>query len=235
MTRLLTDSNSLFLHIPRTGGTYVEQVLFALKLRKKWNRQARNRLPVNHTLLSHYPPERLTGIETVFTFVRHPIPYYQSAWRWFHMYYPESMGILRWNWHPHRILAEQYVPDFNLWVQRMIACHPGWYTRMLEGYVGPQGGEFCQFIGRTENLQQNLLTVLKVLGYSELIKEKKEQLRQIPKINTSKRVPITWDPQLKQTVLEQENEAIQRFWGPNTHDRYFYASWRRKKLRPSLC
>jgi hypothetical protein len=150
-------------------------------------------LPHGHCLLGHYPRLKRVGIKYILTFVRHPIAYYESVWKWLtNNIAPRNNRFRRmlryWRWHPFKSAAFYYSDDFNIWVQRMIDSDPMWYTRMVENYVGPPGGEFVDFIGRTETLQSDLIQALTVMGCENLVTAKGHLLSD-KKINALEHIP----------------------------------------------
>ena len=97
----------------------------------------------------------------------------------------------------------------NDWIHEVMDREPCWVTRLYESYIGPEGGEFLQYVGRTEHLTEHLTVVLRRLGY-----EVPDLSGRVP-VNT---VPISveQDEGLRQEVTEHEVGAYRRWASPKT-------------------
>ncbi len=81
---------------------------------------------------------------------------------------------------------------------------------MYEWYIGPVGFEFAQFVGRHENLADDLIRVLTLLDQTFDV----DILRRIDPVNVSLKScgePV-WDPDLRRKMLALEAPAIRRFY-----------------------
>ncbi len=111
MSVILPSSKCLFLHIPRTGGWWVRWALAeSLKVETGvWVRSINHRITRSHALLSHFISRPDKGnFRSAFTFVRHPIAYYESVWMFFAKEGEgarEQISGSRFAWHPHRDVA----------------------------------------------------------------------------------------------------------------------------------
>lgn len=221
--RYLSESKALILHIPRTGGTWVEKAIQLCNIESsRWVSKQPNNLPKKHCLLPHIARRHVSDIDFVAAFVRHPIPYYESVWKWMSKTTRSHILRKRWTWHPHKCAIDVFKKnkDFNEWVYNMSEKHPGWYSRMVKMYVGPQGGEFCGYIGRTESLVDDFLELLTGLGYKQhMAIENEIRAMAVPNSIEAK---INWCGELKGKVLEQEHQVIERFYrGENLHRRCY--------------
>jgi len=208
-----------FLHIPRTGGTWVEMASRHLGTRVRyWCQKDPKSLPVNHRLLCHPHIQRA---QWRFAFVRHPIDYYKSAWKWIVTSQPKPMKYT-WKWHPHMTAARIYVPGmpFAEWLSELLDAEPCWCTRLFESYVGPPGGEFVQFIGRTRTLVEDFVTVVRRMGFDD--EDIIEAVRTTPPANAIS-MAADMPNDLRERVLREDRSIIARFWGPNTTERRWYA------------
>jgi hypothetical protein len=235
MARFLVESRTLFQHVPRTGGTFVEEVIDQSGIQcNRWISKQDNRLcPKKHSLLAHYHRHQMALVDRVVCFVRHPVEYYSSVWRYLHdaaqfskRWESGRMSALwrKWRWHPFKQAARLYRPDFAEWTEAVIESEPCWATRLMSLYVGPEDGEFAAFIGRTETLEADLLEVLERLGHR--IDEKLILGR--GRVNQSKTAPIPIPSELQERICREERVLIRRFYSPDTLDK----RWCRRPPRP---
>ncbi len=115
--------------------------------------------------------------------------------------------------------AAWYRSDFGEWANLMLEKDPLWYTRMVEQFVGPEGGEFCDYVGTTENIVDDFQQVLFLLGYVEEgqhMQRMKDKLEKIAPANVSKAPRPVWPDGLQDRVLESERSIIERFYQDNT-------------------
>ncbi len=105
MSARLLPSNALFLHIPKTGGSWVEQALREIGVQIEQPATIPG-VTFRHSLLSMFQ-ERYPY---VFTFVRHPLGWYESWWKY------QSGAWIVWEpgvWHPQRSLEKCRSGDFS--------------------------------------------------------------------------------------------------------------------------
>lgn len=221
-----------FLHIPKTGGSWVrsfldENHLLAQKrghahtdydhnllhdwiafsgkghLKKALNRARLNLFPSSIDSSPHENEQHIFR----FCFVRHPLTWYESWWK-FNM----QKGWKEWgvqnsakSWHVNSILNGLGDPDFNQFVRNVVHARPGYVSELYFAFTKPG----ISFIGRTENLRADLMYVLDLL---ELAYDR-ERIQQKPKKNVSSpgEFDIEWEPQLKRTVMLLELPALLHF------------------------
>lgn len=213
MARFLPERGLLIQHIPRCGGTWIEDAIGLTGVDfRRWSEQGEDLLPKKHCMIPHYKRSSMIDVKYVAAFVRHPIAYYESAWK-----YLCSVGAARrirmsrhWRWHPFASVSKRMTMDFNGWVEKVLVEHPCWCTRLFELYVGPKGGSFCDFIGRTETLEDDFIQLMKGVGY------KTDSWRPILNLMSPKNVAfghIEWDERLRLEVMRTERPIIDRFYG----------------------
>jgi len=189
--KVLILPNSCFLHVPKTGGSWVKKAIAAAGLHGEEFRVGR----YDHTRLSHCPcPDKFK-----FAFVRHPLSLYRSYWQ-FKMTY---------GWDPHNALDQLcQADDFTTFVTAVLDQAPGVYSMSLHDFVGAPGHEI-NFIGRYENLVEDLIHALRLAG--EVFDE--TALRALPPYNISDkaRFPAVFTPELAARVLQAEAEVMSRF------------------------
>jgi hypothetical protein len=150
-----------------------------------------------------------------FCFVRHPHSWYASYWRFmtgrnwrsFHEERQrERTYVLRQPWHPNAYLERLDSADFDAFVRSVLDTYPGYLTQMYGWYALPG---HVDFVGRTESLVDDLVTVLKTLG----LDFDEDEVRDTEKINTSPdRVDRPeWDDDLWAEVRRLEAPVFERF------------------------
>jgi len=232
MSTFLPEKGALFLHVPRTGGTWLKHALNLAEIPlNKWGSVAEDYRPKKHTFLSHYRLELLSQVKFVFSFVRHPIPYYVSVWRFTTrcvLMHKERMEQV-FRGEDSSALNEavnRWKPDFFEWMEEMLEEEPGWVTRWFERYIGPEGGEHQHYIGRTETLEKDVFHVIRLLGYEDKWMAAKDKIDRI--IHAKNRVRPDKAPRavmpsiLKRKVERSERVVIRRFFSESTREKRIY-------------
>lgn len=230
MSLRLIDGSE-FLHIPKTGGSWVTEVLetnglvashvghmhansdmnlvgdragSAADLAKVIGQLASRKVRKKLRLSFYDPDER--GFFS-FCFVRHPLSWYESWWKY--------MVGRDWNdwgkqnslrdWHPNTALNGLGDPDFNTFVSNVVQARPGYVSELFFSFAKPG----ISFIGRTENLVDDLLHVLDILSFSV----DAAAIRETAHVNVSPKTSrvIEWDPDLRRTVMQLELPALVHF------------------------
>ena len=223
---LLLKNNTVFLHVPKTGGMWVTQLLYDCGLVKR-------RLMMRHTSIdgvlyhaywgsgrkiirelmlrkirkyvnNNYYPNEDTFF---FCFVRNPYSWYESWWC-----YMSGLGWNHWgnnrykeNWHPCVPLNGLGDDDFNKFIENVIRHAPGFLTNMYNYYTKT----FCKWVGKQENIQKDTLNLLAKFD----IDVNKEKVYELNQINKSSRplCKINWDANLKKEIYYLEYPIFKRF------------------------
>lgn len=144
-----------------------------------------------------------------FCFVRNPLRWYESFWKyqcgsqWAHhgdIYDPI------WNWHPLAPLNGLGSYEFNEFIQNIVSVQPGYMSELYNLYTLPT----ISFIGKQENLVEDLVSVLHILD----VKFDEDRLRAFPQLNVSsaeRSLKAEWDPELCAEVTRLEYAAMRRY------------------------
>lgn len=185
--------NSAFLHIPKTGGSWVFQSLIKMDLVE--------------SSFGHIPITKLKELteKPVFAFVRNPVTWYQS--RWSARNAREQGSVLDFK-------NKNEKRHFNIWVGRVIEEMPGRVTKMYKRYLGDKF-DSVEHIGFTESLEGDL-------GYFlSRLKEKHNPEHFIPgHINKGADVDRRYDRRTLRMIIESEMEAMQYFNYPTKVGNY---------------
>jgi hypothetical protein len=223
----LLKNKAVFLHIPKTGGSWVTRVLRQLDLieipfgnehadfdRAFWYRRFHHddkalrqiiRCAVGSPRAPFIPPDAFK-----FCFVREPLAWYESWWRFMQSRNWKSWGDERdpYKWHPNSMLNGLGSPDFNTFMHNVNRKRPGYVTEMYGWYVRPG----VAFIGKTECLQQDLLKAFALMK----LDVDSSKILAVPRENESPaHIPKPeWDPALRKETLRLEYAGYVRFGYP---------------------
>ena len=218
---VILKGGAIFLHVPKTGGNWVTAVLRESDLVAGYIGDKH----ANADRLLAPPASRGGGMRGyfgirrgdrrlkpkpyIFCFVRHPLTWYES---WFRYMTHPSRQWCEWgnehdlfDWHPNAVLNGCGSPDFNTFVRNVVDKRPGYVTELFNSYAQPQ----VDFVGRQENLRQDLITVLETLDLDfdeDLLMNQEEVGVSAPPSGQ----PLEWDPLLRQEVLRLEIVAMLR-------------------------
>lgn len=203
----------LFLHIPKTGGVWLYEVMKELVGESKFHLVESRCGNQFHPLLSDIKD----GYDLSYSVVRHPVTWYESWWAFQAGSWVENSKREGW-WAiaPTEACASD---DFNTFVRRMLCWQPGFVSRMYEWFLGPPGKTNVHIVGRFEELYESTACFSNALG----IEKGEDYFAGLGKRNVSlKRAgkPV-WDPELRERVVAAEMPAICRFYGGyDEHNRF---------------
>ncbi len=186
---------ALFLHVPKTGGLFVQNFVKG------------KQIGYRHSHINLVGTVAYSDIFK-FCFIREPDEWYRSYWSmkmkfkrpWF---YYEPKSLFHPNWEIGPSCGSN---DLNEFV-RNCAEKKGYLVRMYQNYIESQGAK-VDFVGRTKTLKTDLMTVLDYAG----ILYNKNKLRNLPKLNKS---PVTQvlTKETRQIILEAEREYYKLPYG----------------------
>ena len=146
---------SIFLHLPRTGGTFVTAVLRRLRLVKRAignKHDCPGVIPMNMRVPHH-------------VFIRHPYDWIRSVYA-----YQVATGWPTWPknkeqrwWHPFREICNPPAgarETFNEFLSWVVVYHPGFVTRTFTKFADWP----CSIVGKTEHLDTDLRIMLREMG-----------------------------------------------------------------------
>jgi hypothetical protein len=188
---VLIFRSAVFLHVPKTGGIWVREVVKTLGL------QAEPYLVDGdiHGDLSYCPcPTKFT-----FAFVRHPHDLYRSYWR-----FKMSEG-----WDPRNPFDMDCRDDrFDAFVDNVLARYPAWCSSMFEDYVGPPNRPIS-FIGRFDCLRSDLALALRLAGEpvdDAIVAAEPARNPSVVSADLAR-----WTPDRFKAVAQSERRAFERF------------------------
>jgi hypothetical protein len=190
-----------FLHVPKTGGTWVVGALQASGVELSIVRRpamSRVTLVEDHIGLDESPDlaDRFT-----IAFVRHPLTWWPSFW-----VYRRMTGWAD----DHPIDSCTQSDDFNEFIENVITNLPGDLSRRFEAYVGTLSHPIS-FIGRYEQLRDDLIDGLGQAG--ETFDER--AIRTHAPENTGDYTTYTprYTGSQEDRLAEAERATIERFYG----------------------
>lgn len=218
---VILRSGAVFLHAPKTGGSWVNAVLEDQGLVRtfvkpkhvsayRFQEYARHHPELYlYYSLRHGPRwHAVTRGSFRFFFVRNPLSWYESIWRYMNGRgwepFPERPTRLSTPWHPKTPLYRHASSDFNEFVAGVLRDSPGYVTNLYNYYDAIP----ADFVGRQERLADDLVRVLTQLG--ERFDE--DRIRSFPRINESGRSErVVWDPALRRLAERVEHAALARY------------------------
>ncbi len=214
----LLKNNSIFLHIPKTGGSYVKTFLLENDLiippfiRKNSYRIGENKhIDLSQTLsiLTSfkkniiYPFVNLRDDPFIFYFVRHPKNWYESYFKYLSgidfKKFGQSGNIRK--MHPLCSLNELYSKNFNEFMFNILEKEPHFLTKLYFRY---SHSRLISYVGKQENMKEDLNNIISYLYPT--IKDK--IIFPDAQVNKSKSIVIKWDTNLYDRMIEQEKMIL---------------------------
>jgi hypothetical protein len=198
----LYNDRMVFIHVPKTGGTWLMKALEDSGVKYEVVHQGG---AISHVYWNEMPPRPFR-----FGFVRYPPTWYRSYWRFVHNAPHEAAD----NDLDQMVLGAKSFRDF---VETAYVNFRGFLSVMYEDFLGPPGA--IEFIGRYENLQNDVIEALQLAGESDgWAPQNYDAIRNLPPLNVSTgktEIP----PDLADMILDSESQAVERFYGENVAEK----------------
>jgi len=208
--------NSIFIHIPKTGGTWVRRAIEAsMGLDKDSNElhiEGENKWQhITHATLSDVKKQLSNEMENklTFSFVRHPLDILKSSY--IEEIWPELVG------EETKGIGGRKKISFREFVLSRDEGYVSWFYR---DYLKSPDGIFpsVDYIGRTENLKNDLIEVLEIAGedFDRDAIEQMPPVRRGASLKSAKKV-IQCSKRLEDSIIRDEEDAISIFYSDNRY------------------
>lgn len=88
-----------------------------------------------------------------FTFIRHPLDWLGSIWR-----FRNGQG-----WGTHQELDDCRHETFDGFIEQYLVKHPGFVSELFEQFTGTLEDPLCDYIGRSENAEEDIRELFGIL------------------------------------------------------------------------
>lgn len=160
MSAVYPEYNAIFIHIPKCGGTFIENVLS-----KVTRFQTPSKTPSVGRHATHF--QILNKHTKKFAQVREPLSWYVSYYR-----FCKDRNKTVWEpnvWHPTDILSTCDWSEFNIWIKSVQKCRPSFLTRMYESFIGDERMINGIQIFKLEDMPGSLKDIFQFLGIKKKI------------------------------------------------------------------
>jgi hypothetical protein len=217
MALLLID-DSVFLHVPKAGGTWVTRVLREAGLVRFRFSHKHGDLERVVNFGNYYPWQyvkrtaragpllhRRVRAAYKFTFVRHPLAWYRSYFMYMvQLDWKRHGGLGIDPWHPYAALYDLRADTFAGFAANVVERAPGFVSAMYRRYTEPG----VDFVGRQESLASDLVHVMRARGYA--FDEASVRSRRRENVSSRSRT-LALPRDLRAALIASEAEAIQRY------------------------
>lgn len=203
----LATDKSIFLHVPKAGGMWIRHVFKVCRIPYAELGEQHSHFP---EIARHQPPEFFKN-KFIFSFVRHPLTWYQSRWAF----------RVKHGWKPQHPLDFNCASnDFRIFVDNVLKYRPsGWFTWECQSFID-QCPRPIDFVGRVENIVDDTIHALTMAGE----KFSTNAVRNCPRVNDSdmdgkpSKFWATYDEKLARRVMAVESEVINRYYVDSSLD-----------------
>lgn len=223
---ILLKEKVIFLHIPKTAGSWIVSLLRDLDLYETEVGPAHADYERVFNFSGHYVGNYLrksiryncffdSHLKNCrsFAFVRNPVSYYESWWRFMEdqnwRKFSRDQNASRFGlkadlWHPYKQMESWGRVSFDEFVERVISDCPGFVSSLYEKYI-PFGTHVV--VGKQENLVSDFKKIIS-LFYGETFAA---GIPSKPAVNRSRTPSPRWDCNLRKEVIRTEYSAFRRF------------------------
>ncbi len=193
----LVMRQALFLHTPKTGGTFVRRAIAEFGIDAHRPRLVPRQHRDHPRLADVRLYKGLLRRRFTFAFVRYPPDWWRSYWAY----------RMRTGWVPH-LDRQVQASDFPTFVEKVLEHAPGGASRLFQAYVGPPGA--IDFVGRFEHLVEDLSIALCSAGY-ELDASRLQRVRP-ENVSDYRGHPAEYPPDLLRAMLAVERYGVDRWY-----------------------
>lgn len=197
----LATDRSIFLHIPKTAGVLIRHIFKICKISYTELGEQHSHFP---EILRYQSPEFFKD-RFLFSFIRHPLTWYQSRWAFRVKHGWKAQHPLDYNCASN---------DFHTFVENVLSYKPtGWLTWECQSFID-QCPRPIDFVGRVENLIEDIITVLTLAGE----KFNPNTIKNCPRVNDSdmdgksSKYWAVYTEKLAKRVLAVESEVINKYY-----------------------
>lgn len=202
MSLLLPHSE--FYHLTRCGGIFVRKAVREAgvstneicKVAKKYFTHPESYMIKRGTILHHLPTDLAKQGRKTFTFIRHPLSWLKSYYRF----------KQRYGWKPKVWYLDKYcqADNFGEFIDKYLEHTPNQYSKFAMEYT-----DHVDYVGRQENLAEDLITILKDIG--EEFDEQKIRDCEAENVHTNE-VDMCYTSGQEKKILETET-LVKKFYG----------------------
>lgn len=219
-------NNAIFLHIPKTGGTFFRKVLDDLNLRVIDFGYEHADMERTINSFKYYPANAIRtsfllrkNIDNYakecfkFCFVRNPYSWYESYWRFMYGLHWKNLNNYRPknrfkipvdNWNPINLLLPYANDDFNIFLENVLNAEPAFLTKLYALYAKQP---LINYVGRLENIEHDMAKIFETIE----LKFDKNIFGKTLRVNESKTPKPIWSNELKYRVYQSELNIFENY------------------------
>ena len=203
-------TNTFFLHIPKTGGTWVWRVLEKSKSNiKKITKKKHATYDYIVGKKTSILEKRFSNFQSsslrFFTVIRNPLTWYESNYK-----YQKQVNWRKWGekgnlnyWHPLSVLNTEPIENFNEYMEFVNINYPGFLSHLYYSFTLTS----CAHVLKNETLSNDLLELNKLwkldLNENIIISHKRA--------NSSKSTDIIWTKKNYEDTLRNEINIFKKY------------------------
>lgn len=221
------NNKLIFYHVPKTGGRWVLSAMKRAGVRgigraPRLRRVSPLGLWGHHSTPEAMPPGLKNG-RFSFCFVRRPFDWYRSFWtfRKKGLRVNDNMNLRRpgEGSRPFTYDGTRRFPPDDLWddefegfLRNIFDAYPeGFLTTVYQKYVGPDAN-WVDFIGRQENLRNDLIAALTLAGEMDICERRLRRLKNVNVADPEFQEQTVVDPSWVEKVEKTEKWILETFY-----------------------